>query len=466
MSFQPVCFVPNVGIVVNPYMQQVHQQPQQMWQQQQNQNQQFKQKPKKSKAAQASHRAGDWVCIQCDNLNYGFRTTCNRCKIQTYERNLQQGLEALTQNNRSMGNKENFNGQFFTQSQNYQQNPQQAQQNFSVKNQNLNAHQQYPGKENCRPMGNSQNQMPSQANNSNSLNKSKKSFIPISQIMMPQNHNIQGTVTPPGQLCMPNGVEYLNMQNQQLYQQQQHLINQKMAQLRQQQEILEKNRDDQEEQILKERVLKQWEKSSCDENAKNSSFEQQLRAAGNGFSSGEDNSQKKFENKQPGLFSIPVGFGAESVKRSYEVESSYEVEMGQEANKSTKNSSRQYSSPSNHSKTNLSTSKSNSHRTPEKRVEPFTETTLPEKPRGVLQEILNSDQSSGDSGSGQGFDMGFGFRLGGENLRKVNAVKNEVNSRYQMFNNFAPTRNFYAEFGGKNQGSCLTNLSVQQQEKE
>jgi hypothetical protein len=175
MMIPTVSFVPNVGLVVNPYMQQVYQQPQQMPQQQHYQNQQFKQKQKKVKGVPANHRAGDWVCLLCNNLNYSFRTKCNRCKVQTHVKNLQQGLEALTHNNMSMSNKENFNNQFSNQSQNYQQNiQQQAQPNFLEKNQNLNAHQQYPGNENCPNMANSQNRMPSQAYNSNSLNKSKK----------------------------------------------------------------------------------------------------------------------------------------------------------------------------------------------------------------------------------------------------------------------------------------------------
>lgn len=27
-----------------------------------------------------SERAGDWVCIACNNLNFSFRKVCNRCK--------------------------------------------------------------------------------------------------------------------------------------------------------------------------------------------------------------------------------------------------------------------------------------------------------------------------------------------------------------------------------------------------
>ncbi len=29
------------------------------------------------------HRQGDWVCVNCQNLNYSFRKKCNRCKTQS-----------------------------------------------------------------------------------------------------------------------------------------------------------------------------------------------------------------------------------------------------------------------------------------------------------------------------------------------------------------------------------------------
>ena len=27
----------------------------------------------------------DWVCINCNNLNFSFRKMCNRCKVQSRE---------------------------------------------------------------------------------------------------------------------------------------------------------------------------------------------------------------------------------------------------------------------------------------------------------------------------------------------------------------------------------------------
>lgn len=37
--------------------------------------------------AKSSKRQGDWVCMMCNNLNYSFRNTCNRCKNVTREEN-------------------------------------------------------------------------------------------------------------------------------------------------------------------------------------------------------------------------------------------------------------------------------------------------------------------------------------------------------------------------------------------
>jgi len=31
----------------------------------------------------------DWVCLKCNNLNFSFRTKCNRCKVQSREDNEQ-----------------------------------------------------------------------------------------------------------------------------------------------------------------------------------------------------------------------------------------------------------------------------------------------------------------------------------------------------------------------------------------
>lgn len=45
------------------------------------------------KCARTRHRAGDWVCILCNNHNYSFREVCNRCKQQTKQQNM---IESLT----------------------------------------------------------------------------------------------------------------------------------------------------------------------------------------------------------------------------------------------------------------------------------------------------------------------------------------------------------------------------------
>ena len=35
----------------------------------------------------AQTREGDWVCFNCNNLNFSFRKKCNRCKTQTRQQN-------------------------------------------------------------------------------------------------------------------------------------------------------------------------------------------------------------------------------------------------------------------------------------------------------------------------------------------------------------------------------------------
>ena len=58
---------------------------------------QSKLKPMAFKSPSANHRAGDWVCLYCNNHNYSFREVCNRCNVQTKVENLRQSL-ALYQN--------------------------------------------------------------------------------------------------------------------------------------------------------------------------------------------------------------------------------------------------------------------------------------------------------------------------------------------------------------------------------
>ena len=33
-------------------------------------------------------KAGDWICFNCHNLNFAFRTNCNRCHITKKDNNL------------------------------------------------------------------------------------------------------------------------------------------------------------------------------------------------------------------------------------------------------------------------------------------------------------------------------------------------------------------------------------------
>jgi len=49
-------------------------------------------KIKAQKGFSSNLRAGDWVCLICNNLNFSFRNECNRCQIQTKEQNQIQTL--------------------------------------------------------------------------------------------------------------------------------------------------------------------------------------------------------------------------------------------------------------------------------------------------------------------------------------------------------------------------------------
>ena len=47
----------------------------------------YKNKTKKinSRKKVFKERKGDWICFNCNNLNFSFRTQCNRCKISKNE---------------------------------------------------------------------------------------------------------------------------------------------------------------------------------------------------------------------------------------------------------------------------------------------------------------------------------------------------------------------------------------------
>lgn len=54
-------------------------------------------KSKTQKAANNSVRAGDWVCLLCNNLNFSFRAECNRCGLQTKKENYIQNLLQISE---------------------------------------------------------------------------------------------------------------------------------------------------------------------------------------------------------------------------------------------------------------------------------------------------------------------------------------------------------------------------------
>jgi len=60
-------------------------------------------KIKAQKGFSSNLRAGDWVCLICNNLNFSFRNECNRCQIQTKEQNQIQTMY-LTENSNLQSN--------------------------------------------------------------------------------------------------------------------------------------------------------------------------------------------------------------------------------------------------------------------------------------------------------------------------------------------------------------------------
>ena len=52
---------------------------------------------KPTKNTNHSIRAGDWICLLCNNLNFSFRSECNRCQKQTKKQNYIQNLMLLNE---------------------------------------------------------------------------------------------------------------------------------------------------------------------------------------------------------------------------------------------------------------------------------------------------------------------------------------------------------------------------------
>lgn len=54
---------------------------------------------KKSGKKHFTERPGDWICYNCQNLNFTFRTSCNRCNLPKFEnQKLFQKLKMSTMN--------------------------------------------------------------------------------------------------------------------------------------------------------------------------------------------------------------------------------------------------------------------------------------------------------------------------------------------------------------------------------
>ena len=54
-------------------------------------------KSKTQKNVNNTVRAGDWVCLLCNNLNFSFRSECNRCGLQTKKQNYIQNLMIISE---------------------------------------------------------------------------------------------------------------------------------------------------------------------------------------------------------------------------------------------------------------------------------------------------------------------------------------------------------------------------------
>ena len=60
-------------------------------------------KVKAPKNVTTNVRAGDWVCLVCNNLNFSFRNECNRCQMQTKKQNYIQSLLLINDGSKQEG---------------------------------------------------------------------------------------------------------------------------------------------------------------------------------------------------------------------------------------------------------------------------------------------------------------------------------------------------------------------------
>lgn len=96
----PVSYVTNMGLVINQHPQaMMNTQQIQVCTSNLNTNTARSKLNKKQKFTGANHRAGDWVCLVCNNHNYSFREVCNRCGVQTKKQNLIQSLALINDAN-------------------------------------------------------------------------------------------------------------------------------------------------------------------------------------------------------------------------------------------------------------------------------------------------------------------------------------------------------------------------------
>jgi hypothetical protein len=118
---------------------------------------------KKTKQNNAkNHRAGDWVCILCNNLNYSFRHLCNRCQLQTKKQNLLQALMCLNDPNAQLNNPQVAQAQVINAPPGIPAGPRKP---FTdITNQNNEANKQYSFNNGRNPMGGRKSQNSGQMN--------------------------------------------------------------------------------------------------------------------------------------------------------------------------------------------------------------------------------------------------------------------------------------------------------------
>lgn len=111
-----------------------------------------KEENKKLHKKKAKEKKTDWICLNCNNLNYAFRKFCNRCQIERNDLNVFYPSENhnINPNNNNIynitysGNVSEFGGEYnkmFYPNNNY--NPNYNDSSYHYENENINSSEQY-----------------------------------------------------------------------------------------------------------------------------------------------------------------------------------------------------------------------------------------------------------------------------------------------------------------------------------